>query len=70
MAKKKSILDIDEPVVVEDEEKVIEPIDVEAEIGKAEETAVVKKENNKKTKAETQTKAEEKKKRGVKICVF
>ena len=69
MARKKSSFDNDEPVVVEDEEIVNEPAPVDAEVGKAEESAVVKKENKKQIKAETQ-KAEEKKIRGVKICVF
>ena len=70
MARKKSSLDIEEPVLVQGEEIKEEPI-VEATaptVEKAEIPAVVEK---KETKADTQDKTTEKKaKRGVKICVI
>ena len=72
---KKSSLDMDEPVIVQDEGVVNEPIAeepkvepvIEPVVEKAvEKPAVVEKEN----KAETQNKTVDKKKRGVKICVI
>lgn len=65
MARKKSSLDANEPVVVEGEEIVKEPFDKEMMAnGKAEkESAVV--DTKKQTKAE-----DTKRKRGIKICVI
>ena len=65
MAKRKSSLDLDEPVIVQEEEIVSEPTEY---VGEAEEKpAFVVKEK----KAETQKSTVEKKtKRGVKICVM
>ena len=65
---KKSSLDVEEPVVVEGEQNVSETAVFTAD--KADESAGVVKEN-KQTKAEAQTKTEEKaKNKGVKICVL
>jgi hypothetical protein len=62
---KKSSLDVEEPIQVQDEMTVDEPT---FEVGKAEEPAVEKKQE---TKAETHNETAAKKaKRGVKICVF
>lgn len=71
MAKgKKSSLDMDEPVVVQGEEVVSEPIVEETPtVVKAEKKPAVEVKEQK--KAETQEKTVEKKtKRGVKICVM
>ncbi len=72
---KKSSLDMDEPVVVQDEVFAEDPVIMPDIVVKAEEPAVVeeKKPEIKPVKAETETQnkpVEKKTKRGVKICVI